>query len=45
MGNGSIEFSFGQLLYANEIANAYNVNQGIQQPTIYELASSVSSLS
>jgi gliding motility-associated-like protein len=45
MGNGSIEFSFGQLLYANEIANAYNVNQGIQQPSIYELASSVSSLS
>jgi gliding motility-associated-like protein len=44
-GNGSIEFSFGQLLYANEIANAYNVNQGIQQPSIYELASSVSSLS
>ena len=45
MGNGSIEFSFGQLLYANEIANTYNVNQGIQQPSIYELASSVSSLS
>ena len=44
-GNGSIEFSFGQLLYANEITNAYNVNQGIQQPSIYELASSVSSLS
>ena len=45
MGNGSIEFSFGQLLYANEIANTHNVNQGIQQPSIYELASSVSSLS
>ena len=44
-GNGSIEFSFGQLLYANEIANTHNVNQGIQQPSIYELASSVSSLS
>ena len=44
-GNGSIEFSFGQLIYANEITNAYNVNQGIQQPSIYELASSVSSLS
>jgi gliding motility-associated-like protein len=45
MGNGSIEFSFGQLLYANEITEAHNVNQGIQQPSIYELASSVSSLS
>lgn len=44
-GNGSIEFSFGQLLYANEIANTHNVNQGIQQPSIYELASTVSSLS
>ena len=44
-GNGSVEFSFGQLLYANEIANTHNVNQGIQQPSIYELASSVSSLS
>jgi len=44
-GNGSIEFSFGQLLYANEIAGSYHVNQGIQQPSIYELASSVSSLS
>jgi gliding motility-associated-like protein len=44
MGNGSIEFSFGQLLYANEITEAHNVNQGIQQPSIYELASSVSSL-
>jgi gliding motility-associated-like protein len=45
MGNGSIEFSFGQLLYANEITEAHNVNQGIQQPSIYELTSSVSSLS
>ena len=45
MGNGSIEFSFGQLLYANEITDAHNVNQGIQQPSIYELTSSVSSLS
>jgi gliding motility-associated-like protein len=44
-GNGSVEFSFGQLLYANEIAGSYQVNQGIQQPAIYELASSVSSLS
>ena len=44
-GNGSIEFSFGQLLYANEIAGSYHVNQGIQQPSIYELTSSVSSLS
>jgi gliding motility-associated-like protein len=44
-GNGSVEFSFGQLLYANEIAGSYHVNQGIQQPAIYELASSVSSLS
>jgi len=44
-GNGSVEFSFGQLLYANEVTNAYNVNQGIQQPSIYELASTVSSLS
>ena len=44
-GNGSVEFSFGQLLYANEIAGSYHVNQGIQQPSIYELASSVSSLS
>ncbi len=26
-GNGSIEFSFGQLLYANEIAGSYHVNQ------------------
>jgi len=44
-GNGSIDFSFGQLLYANEIAGSYHINQGIQQPSIYELASSVSSLS
>lgn len=44
-GNGSIDFSFGQLLYANEIAGSININQGIQQPSIYELASSVSSLS
>ncbi len=44
-GNGSIDFSFGQLLYANEIAGSYTINQGIQQPSIYELASSVSSLS
>lgn len=44
-GNGSIEFSFGQLVYASETSSAYNVNQGIQQPSIYELASSVSSLS
>ena len=34
-GNGSIEFSFGQLHYANEIAGSYHVNQGIQQPSIY----------
>lgn len=44
-GNGSIEFSFGQLVYVSETSSAYNVNQGIQQPSIYELASSVSSLS
>ena len=44
-GNGSVEFSFGQLLLANEITDAYNLNQGIQQPSIYELASTVSSLS
>jgi gliding motility-associated-like protein len=44
-GNGSVEFSFGQLVYASETLSAYNVNQGIQQPSIYELASSVSSLS
>ncbi len=44
-GNGSVEFSFGQLLLANEITDAYNLNQGIQQPSIYELTSSVSSLS
>jgi gliding motility-associated-like protein len=44
-GNGSIEFSFGQLLYASETSEAYRMNQGIQQPSIYELASSVSSLS
>lgn len=44
-GNGSIEFSFGQLVYASETSSAYHVNQGIQQPSIYELASSVSSLS
>jgi len=44
-GNGSVEFSFGQLLYANEISGSFHVNQGIQQPSVYELASSVSSLS
>jgi gliding motility-associated-like protein len=44
-GNGSVEFSFGQLVYASETLSAYNVNQGIQQPSIYELTSSVSSLS
>ena len=44
-GNGSVEFSFGQLVYASETSSAYNINQGIQQPSIYELASAVSSLS
>ena len=32
-------------MYASETSSAYNINQGIQQPSIYELASAVSSLS
>ncbi len=44
-GNGSVDFSFGQLLYSHEMAGSFNLNQGIQQPSIYELSSAVTSLS
>ena len=43
-GKGTFDFSFGQLLFLNETGSEISVNQGIQQPIVYELASKVESI-
>ena len=43
-GNGSIEFPFGKLQNINDIMDSNYVNQGIQQLSIYEPATTASSL-
>lgn len=44
-GIGSVDISVGQVFFMNEKSNEFNLNQGIQQPSVYELVSSVSELS
>lgn len=43
-GNGTFDFSFGQLLFLHETGSEISINQGIQQPIVYELASKVESI-
>lgn len=42
---GSIQMSVGQVFFSNEISPDFNINQGIQQPSVYELVSKVDELS
>jgi gliding motility-associated-like protein len=42
---GSIQMSVGQVFYLNEKSADFNINQGIQQPSVYELVSKVEELS
>jgi gliding motility-associated-like protein len=42
---GSIQMSVGQVFFSNEISPDFNINQGIQQPSVYELVSKVEELS
>jgi gliding motility-associated-like protein len=45
-GSGSVDVSIGQVLFYNTGKEAeFNKNHGIQQPSVYELASKVESLS
>ena len=41
---GSIQMSVGQVFYLNEKSADFNINQGIQQPSVYELVSTVEEL-
>jgi hypothetical protein len=41
---GSIQMSVGQVFYLNEKSADFNINQGIQQPSVYELVSKVEEL-
>ena len=42
--NGSAQITIGQVFYSNEISADFNINQGIQQPSVYELVSKVEEL-
>lgn len=42
---GSTQVTVGQVFFGNEINPDYNINQGIQQPSVYELVSKVEELS
>ena len=45
-GSGSVDMSIGQVLFHHTgILTEFNLNQGIQQPSVYELVSTVSELS
>ena len=39
--SGSVQISVGQVFIQNEKSADYNLNQGIQQPSVYELVSKV----
>ena len=41
---GSVQMSVGQVLFQNEKSTEFNLNQGIQQPSVYELLSKVEEL-
>lgn len=41
---GSVQMSVGQVLFQNEKSTEFNLNQGIQQPSVYELVSTVEEL-
>lgn len=41
---GSIQMSVGQVFYSNEKSADFNINEGIQQPSVYELVSKVEEL-
>ena len=43
--NGSSQVTVGQVFFGNEISPDFNINQGIQQPSVYELVSTVEELS
>ena len=43
--SGSVQISIGQVFIQNEKSTDYNLNQGIQQPSVYELVSKVEELS
>ena len=43
--NGSAQVTVGQVLFWNEKSADFNINQGIQQPSVYELVSTVEELS
>ncbi len=43
--NGSSQVTVGQVFFSNEISPDFNINQGIQQPSVYELVSKVDELS
>jgi gliding motility-associated-like protein len=42
---GSAQVTVGQVFFGNEINPGFNINQGIQQPSVYELVSKVEELS
>jgi len=42
--SGSVQISVGQVFIQNEKSADYNLNQGIQQPSVYELVSKVEEL-
>lgn len=42
---GSAQTTVGQVFFGNEINPDFNINQGIQQPSVYELVSKVEELS
>ena len=42
--SGSVQISVGQVFIQNEKSTDYNLNQGIQQPSVYELVSKVEEL-
>ena len=42
---GSAQVTVGQVFFGNEINPDFNINQGIQQPSVYELVSKVEELS
>lgn len=42
--NGSAQVTVGQVFFWNEKSAEFNINQGIQQPSVYELVSTVEEL-
>jgi len=42
--NGSAQVTVGQVFFWNEKSADFNINQGIQQPSVYELVSKVEEL-